>query len=520
MKMRQYYMLGCLLMAATGFSCSDYLKEESGDLLIPEKVDEYQSVLYGEGYPNTFTDDVEWMDLMTDDVEVSQSAAENNTNGADGDDTNNLPSGQGAFCWAYDIEYYLTGYSSPYEHRYKNIRACNTVIEAAETMIGSREDIHACLAQAYTMRAFSYLCLVNWYGLPYNKQTADQDMGVVLRLKSEVVRDEPVRSSVAKVYQQINDDLDKALEYFETAKTTKSHFIVSKPVAQLLKSRVALYTENWDDAIRYGNMVGAEGWNLYNIAKLTADAMHNRKTNWNFLTSSNPEILFTFSNESNYSYHSFMEYACILSGASFVPSQSKEGDLINCYEEGDNRLYAFFMQDVIDYDEDWDFYWEYTDFRKIPFKHYGYASSTQCYSQAFRTPEALLNVAEALIQRHQGTDVADAIALLNTLRQNRLVADAYVELAEGDFASTAELLQFVRDERRRELCFEETHRWNDLRRYGMPRLEHTFYASKGAAPSVYVLEAGDKNYTLALPASETTYNTKIELYERRVINAQ
>ena len=40
------------------------------------------------------------------------------------------------------------------------------------------------------------------------------------------------------------------------------------------------------------------------------------------------------------------------------------------------------------------------------------------------------------------------------------------------------------------------------------------------APETFVLEQGDKNYTLALPKSETSYSTEIEVYDRRVINAQ
>ena len=519
MNMKLTYTIGYALLSTAFISCSDYLNESSGDLLIPEKVDEFQSVLYGEGYPNSFTEDVEWIDLMTDDVEISPSAHPESYN-SDGDDTNNISAGQGAFCWAYDIEYYLTGYAKPYENRYKNIMACNTVIEAAETMTGNPAKIDACLAQAHTLRAFNYFCLVNWYGLPYNKATADKDMGVVVRLRSEVTRDEPTRSSVAQVYKQINDDLDKALEYFETAETSKSLFVVNKKVALLLKSRVALYTEQWDDVITYGSEIEKEGFNLYNIGKMSKDDLNNHETNYVFLTAQNPEIIFTFSNEGGTIRHTFMEYAGWLKGASFAPSQTNEEDLINQYEEGDNRLYAFFLQDIIDYDADWEFYWEYTDYRKIPFKHYGYKSTIQCYSQAFRSVEALLNMAEAYVQRNASGDAEKAIALLNELRQNRFTGDKYVALTEADFAGNTELLQFVRDERRRELCFEETHRWNDLRRYGCPRIEHQFYATKDAVPVTYVLEAGDKNYTLALPKSETEYNTQIEIYERRNIEAE
>ena len=49
-------------------SCDDYLKETSPDLLIPEKVEEFQSVLNGEGYLYTFTNDADFIHLMTDDI--------------------------------------------------------------------------------------------------------------------------------------------------------------------------------------------------------------------------------------------------------------------------------------------------------------------------------------------------------------------------------------------------------------------------------------------------------------------
>ena len=44
MKMKINHTIGCLLIASAFASCSDYLNESSGDLLIPEKVDEFQSV--------------------------------------------------------------------------------------------------------------------------------------------------------------------------------------------------------------------------------------------------------------------------------------------------------------------------------------------------------------------------------------------------------------------------------------------------------------------------------------------
>ena len=208
------HTIGSLAIAAVFTSaCSDYLKEDSGDLLIPEKVSEFQAVLNGEGYPKKFAEDVAFTDLMTDNMTVMNGQSED-PNFAGAYDNITLSTGKGAYTWARDIEYYTYDIASAYENRYENILACNTIIENEETMIGSDSERNYCVAQAYALRAFNYFCLVNLYGLPYNKATAATDMGVAIRLSSEVTREEFTRSTVQQVYEQINKDLDRAIELF------------------------------------------------------------------------------------------------------------------------------------------------------------------------------------------------------------------------------------------------------------------------------------------------------------------
>ena len=55
---------------------------------------------------------------------------------------------------------------------------------------------------------------------------------------------------------------------------------------------------------------------------------------------------------------------------------------------------------------------------------------------------------------------AKAIGYLNALREKRI--NPYTALSLGDFTSNDALVQFCWDERRRELCFEECHRWWDV----------------------------------------------------------
>lgn len=77
-----------------------------------------------------------------------------------------------------------------------------------------------------------------------------------------------------------------------------------------------------------------------------------------------------------------------------------------------------------------------------------------------RLPEVLLNKAEALAQL--GRD-AEACKVLDELRRKRMDADVAYEPVNK---TSKDLVDFIREERRKELCFEG-HRWFDLRRYAV-----------------------------------------------------
>lgn len=76
-----------------------------------------------------------------------------------------------------------------------------------------------------------------------------------------------------------------------------------------------------------------------------------------------------------------------------------------------------------------------------------------------------------------------ALADLNTLREARFdTRNTSYMLVENrsDIKTTTgeDLFTFCQEERRRELAFED-HRWFDLRRWGMPRLEHRYQSVRG-----------------------------------------
>ncbi len=62
------------------------------------------------------------------------------------------------------------------------------------------------------------------------------------------------RNTVEEVYLQIVADLNEAERLFLTlsaAQQYEPNYLVSLPMVQLLKSRVALYMENWKEAKTY-----------------------------------------------------------------------------------------------------------------------------------------------------------------------------------------------------------------------------------------------------------------------------
>ena len=98
---------------------------------------------------------------------------------------------------------------------------------------------------------------------------------------------------------------------------------------------------------------------------------------------------------------------------------------------------------------------------------------------------------------------------MNELRRNR------IEGYENQNYTGAELVQQIRDERRKELCFEG-HRWFDLRRYAVctdypysKQITHVFNrcGDWGVIETrTYVLKEHDPAYTFAIPEAVINFD--------------
>ncbi len=146
---------------------------------------------------------------------------------------------------------------TPSAYFYTCYNAISTANDALQTCY-EKFDTTTCRAQigeALLCRAYAHFMLVNIFSPTYNPQTASSDLA--LPYVTEVETD-PFKSyervTVQKMYDLIEADLVKGIEYIGEAefKSPKYHFGISS--AATFASRFFLYRQKWDKAIEYANI--------------------------------------------------------------------------------------------------------------------------------------------------------------------------------------------------------------------------------------------------------------------------
>lgn len=391
---------------------------------------------------------------------------------------------------------------------YTKINNCNMVIDAADNFKAATDDDQMRLSQikgeAYFMRAFYYLTLVNLYGNPYNPQTALSTSGVPLKTSASVEDKEFQRASVAEVYQQIVADLEEAERNFINSSAPISIYHAGLEALYILRSRVALYMQDWQTAAEYAKKELDKNDYLFDLSALTSDEYPMSKNNKEVLYSNGSSCFGNIIYDRPKKKSSWYDYS---------PTWYISDDLYALYENSDYRKRTYITTEDDPYNQ-------LPTYHKIDnsIASYGvYKDVSDVF--CIRTAEAYLNMAEAEAQL--GKD-AEACRYLNLLRKNRIQGAKDVQM------SGEELINFIRDERERELCLEG-HRWFDLRRYMVDAkypyskiIEHTmtYYAEDSygdyTAQKIdrFRLEKNDAAYTLNIPKQVRDFQPSIGSNER------
>lgn len=475
---RIIYILFCL-----SFIGCNYLEDYSQDLVIAKSVKDVDELLLGSAYFRYGSPDYiangnagYWIHLLDDDVNgvMVQEATANNVEYL-------RSTYYGYFCWQWEVgrNYQKTSLASDaglWNTLYERINIANIILAEIQDMERKNEeeelDAWRIQGEAHFLRAQFYLFLVNIYGDAYAPSTAASKLGVPLKL-TEYVEHDPdknvqfERATVKEVYDQIVRDLEEAVDCFEKGSKPQSIYRSSKEAALLLLSRVHLYMQNWE---------GARDRALEMLeSKSTLSSVIDSVV---FLTPESMEVIFTQGAQN-------LKHGISGVGGEFCVTR----ELYDLYDDTDHRKEAWFAVN--------------RDSIGLDFK-YDRSDAESYLGDIFmlRTAEAYLNAAEAYAMLG---DVANASTYLNDLCRMR--HDRY----ENQTFGADEIVQEVRDERRRELCFEG-HRWFDLRRYAVCEqapykrtIEHLFplYDTDNRnvfqSAEIYRLEVDDPAYTFAIP---------------------
>lgn len=516
MKMKKIlsYILVAIGIACVTSCSSDFLKEYSQSLARVQGVDDLEELLMGDcllpkGYVNV--ESYTWvlrnpnyavLHFMGDELKEN---LEIDTEPYDlGARTSMFP----YFTWQQNTYVDYLGKSSLdgeeenyWTLAYDKINNCNIVMDAAQQFdcksVEEKQKCQTIEGETYFLRAFYYLTLVNLYGKPYSPATASSDLAVPIKTSPVIEDKEFQRATVAEVYDLIVSDLSHAENLLGTVQKPASIYHVGLEAVRILRSRVALYMQDWQTASDYAqkaldidgtltNLVGADG--SYPMSKDNAEVIYSNGSSCfgNYI----------FEEPKRSSYASY-----------YAPVFCISDDLYNLYDDDDSRKTTYIST------ED-DVYAHVPTYHKIDFSrgNFGYKDVSDVFS--IRTAEAYLNKAEAEAQLGHS---AEACLLLDKLRSFRIEGAASLNL------SGADLISFVRDERERELCLEG-HRWFDLRRYSvdanypyLKEIVHTmtyFNYSDITKIDKYKLEKNDPAYVLNIPKSVREFQPSIGGNER------
>lgn len=288
-------------------------------------------------------------------------------------------------------------------------------------------DIDRIMGEALFIRALCHLDVCLCYAQPYNYTADASHLGVPVLYKTPGPDDNEPRRSVAEVYTLICNDLTRAEELLAD-KSPRGQYYVSLDAVRALHSRVSLYMEKWQDAIDYADDVIptkslTQGQNYYNMYRNPVVAS---------------EVIFRFDGTEMGSKHrSFYAETAIPADTLFTLFDSRDTRLQVLYKDGAHYCMKY-----------------ESDLTQLGLNH---GDETI----VLRLSEMYLNAAEAACMLGNYTN---ARGYIKPILERAVDADYAQEVLAN--TSDAKLLDLVRKERVKELCFEG-HNFFDIVRWKM-----------------------------------------------------
>lgn len=438
--MKIYYLL-ILIGLVTSFSCKKYLDEKPDQsLVVPHTVKDLQALLDNNEWLNT--GNPSWGIASSDDYFLQEYVY-------------NARSPQQKLAYVWELTDYFS-FPNEWAKIYNQVYIANVVLEEAEAIqkdISNKKELENIKGSALTYRAQGFLRAVLLFSKAYNKPTAHDDLGIVLRLTSDY-NEKSVRKSSFDSYDKITNDLKEAAALLP--EQSLSVLRPSKPAAYALLARAYLAMAEYDSAWKYADL---------------SLQINNRLIDYNDLDE-NADYPFQRFNEEVIFHSTIGSYTF----SNVNPNNARiDTTLYALYETNDLRKRLFFR------------------LRAIP-NLYSFKGNYNGNTDLFvgvANDELFLTRAECYVRR--GNKDA-AMADLNFLLSKRWKAGTYTPFT---VETTNEALSIILTERRKELIFRDL-RWMDIKR--LNNEGGNIVLRRLVSGQEYTLQPNENRYALQLPA--------------------
>lgn len=427
-----------ILISITFTGCKKYLdKSPDKQLVIPSKISDLQALMDDNNKMNSFQ--AGSGDASSDDYYLTYS------------DWSTLSTQGNRNQYIWGPELYFESRSNEWSNTYNVVYSCNIVLEECQKFDPSNETAiwNNTVGMAYFFRGYSFWKALQLWSKAYDGSTAENDLGIPLRLNSNF-NERSVRSSVKDSYDQAISDAKASVRFLP--KYAVHPYRPSQAAAYGLLARIFLSMRDYEKA------------NLYADSSLQ---IFSALLNYNDLSSAATYPIPRFNKETI--LHLIMPFPSPLN-----PSRAKiDTVLIRSYAADDLRKDLFF--------------------RLNPDGSYAYRGTYEQgnFFTGIVTDEMYLVRAEC---RARKNDIAGAMSDLNTVLVTRWRINKFVPFT----ANTAQqALDIVLSERRKELIFRDL-RWTDIKR--LNKEGRNINLRRVLNNVIYDLPANDPRFALPLPA--------------------
>ncbi len=372
--------------------------------------------------------------------------------------------------------------SNFYERAYVYINRWNTIISLVDASKGDDNVKALAKAEAKVLRAFDHFLLVNVYAKAYNAATAATDGGICIMDKYDLEA-QPVKSTVAQVYDFIQKDIDDALPYLQAQPSDPYHPSLAfawalKAKVHLFKKEIAQAKAACEKSLSYNNQI-------FDLVNYTTKQGGPSVTP--IIAPNNPEVL---------SYMYIQGYNETNFGYTWLISP----ELRELFGTNDARFNMFFnttSASFLDIGSNAAYY-------SVFYTRFFYPTV------GLKTTEVYLMQAECLAREG---DLAGAMAVVNKLREKRILSGTITLPVP---ATRKETMDIIINERRKEL-FLGFNRFMDLKRlntepeYAKTVVRKYPIVNKTVPQQTYTLLPTSRLYIIPFPLNVLKKNRNLTL---------